>query len=258
MLAHGGLLLNLSAGPAADLEALRAESSRPVGTVVMNAGIAPGVTNLVAAALLSEHPEADEVRLVFTVTTKGSGGAASGDFAHRGFTGRRHHSVIRAGLPAPFGARRVLGFAETDRGWLGPVADQVTVNPYVCLAERPAHGLMLALNGVRLISRLPRAALGNGRRTAVEDASNEAVAHSVAVLRRGTELDSRFVCGRGDFRMAAASTVVLGRALADRALTSPAPGAWYPEELTTLADVDGVLRGAGVHVVARSELESVA
>jgi hypothetical protein len=37
----------------------------------MNAGIAPGVTNLLAAGLLKETPEHGEVDLVVTVTTDG-------------------------------------------------------------------------------------------------------------------------------------------------------------------------------------------
>ena len=65
----------------------------------------------------------DEVELVFTVTAKGTGGAASADFAHRGFTGQGHHRVKQVTLPEPFGSRRVLGFAEPDGGWLGPMAD---------------------------------------------------------------------------------------------------------------------------------------
>ena len=252
VLAAGGLLLNLSAGPAAALDELRRGPGPRVGAVVMHAGIAPGVTNLVAAALLGEHPEADEVELVFTVTTKGSGGPASGDFAHRGFIGRRQHRISRDDLPSPFGSRRVLGFAETDRGWLGPVAAGVTVSPYVCLAERPAHELMLALHGTRLISRLPRAALGAGRPATVERASREPVAHAVTVRRRGSALASRLVRGNGDFRMAAASAVVFANSLAMGPRPAARPGAWAPEELVGLIDVEQALHAAGIDVVPRS------
>ena len=246
VLAHGGLLLNLSAGPAVALESLRGHRSASAGTVVMNAGIAPGVTNLVAAALLGDHPEADEVELVFTVTTRGSGGPASGDFAHRGFTGRRHHRVTRVTLPTPYGTRDVLGFAEQDGGWFGRVADSVSVSPYVCVAERPVQRLLLALNRARLISALPRRALGQGRRTGVTDASTEPVAHSVRVLRNGHPLASRRIEGRGDFRMAAASTVVLAQALLEPGRSTP--GAWSPEELVQLSEVEDALRAAGVEV----------
>jgi hypothetical protein len=55
VLEHGGVLLNLSAEPAAALRTLRRDAGQPKGTVVMNAGIAPGVTNLVAAQLLGDN-----------------------------------------------------------------------------------------------------------------------------------------------------------------------------------------------------------
>jgi hypothetical protein len=126
----------------------------------MNAGIAPGVTNLLAAELLEENPDADEVELVFTVTTQGTGGAAAAAFAHRGFTGRGHHRVMQVTLPEPFGSRRVLGFAEPDGGWLGPTADGLTVSPYICLAERSVGAIMRTLNAVRLISKLPPGGAG--------------------------------------------------------------------------------------------------
>jgi saccharopine dehydrogenase-like NADP-dependent oxidoreductase len=76
VLKQGGVLLNLSAQPATALRSLRGDAGQANGAVVMNAGIAPGVTNLLAAELLEENPDADEVELVFTVTTRGTGGAA--------------------------------------------------------------------------------------------------------------------------------------------------------------------------------------
>ncbi len=249
VLKRGGVLLNLSAGPASALRSLRREAGQAKGTVVMNAGIAPGVTNLLAAQLLEENPGADEAELVFTVTAKGTGGAASADFAHRGFTGQAHHRVKQVTLPEPFGSRRVLGFAEPDGGWLGPMADGLTVSPYICLAERSLGAMMRTLNAVRLISKLPRAALGPGRRTAVEEASREPVAHSVAVLREGRRLDYALVVGQGDFRMAASSGIVFAEALLGRdGRVSAQPGAWYPEEVLSLNRVEASLRRAGIDV----------
>lgn len=249
VLQRGGVLLNLSAEPAAAAEALRPEASGARGAVVMNAGVAPGVTNLVAAALLRAHPDADEVQMVFTVSTRGSGGTAAGDFAHRGLTGIRHHRTGTTALPAPFGTRRMLGFAELDGGWLGPVSDGKAVSTYICLAERPAHALMLTLNGARMIAALPRALLGPGRRTTAENASYEPVAHRVAVLAHGRSIGRRFVEGRGDFRMAAASTVVFADALLGRDGGAPiAPGVWYPEEALSLGRVGQALASEGVTV----------
>src|ERR1700722_19248636 len=72
VLERGGLLVNVSALPASAAGRLRREPGTPSGTVLMNAGIAPGLTNLIAADLLAQHPAADEVELVFTTSAKGS------------------------------------------------------------------------------------------------------------------------------------------------------------------------------------------
>jgi NAD(P)-dependent dehydrogenase (short-subunit alcohol dehydrogenase family) len=250
VLANGGLMLNLSAEPATALTTLRA-AGEPTGTVVMNAGIAPGVTNLVAAALLEAHPDADEVELVFTVTTKGSGGDAAADFAHRGLTCVAHHRVSALRLAPPFGTRRVLGFAELDGGWLGPVAGAVTVSPYLCLAERPVQAVMLTLNRARLLPLLPRAAFGSRRPATVEGASKEPVAHHITVRRAGRRLETRIVKGNGDFRMAADSSAIFADALLGRdGGRAVGPGAWYPEEVLTLHRLGTPLAQAGIAVQA--------
>jgi NAD(P)-dependent dehydrogenase (short-subunit alcohol dehydrogenase family) len=125
VLDQGGLLINVSAMPAAAGRRLRQESTTTRGTVVMNAGIAPGVTNLIAADLLAVHPEADEVELAFTVSTRSTSGRAGGDFAHRNVTTVPRHRTAVIPLPEPFGTRRCLGFAEPDAGWLGELPTQV-------------------------------------------------------------------------------------------------------------------------------------
>ena len=105
------------------------------------------------------------------------------------------------------------------------------------------------MNAVWLISKLPGAALGPGRRTAVEEASREPVAHSVAVLREGRRLDYRLMVGQGDFRMAASSGIVLAEALLGRGgRVSAHPGAWHPEEVLSLNRVEASLRRAGIDV----------
>ena len=86
VLDRGGLVINVSAMPAGAGRRLRHEAGTARGTVVMNAGIAPGVTSLIAAGLLAAHPQADEVELVFTVSTRSTSGRAGGDFGHRGLT----------------------------------------------------------------------------------------------------------------------------------------------------------------------------
>jgi hypothetical protein len=73
------LMIDLPAEPAAALRSLAAGAAPAKGTVVMNACIAREVTNLLAAQLLEENPDADDVELVFARTTKVTRRAASAD-----------------------------------------------------------------------------------------------------------------------------------------------------------------------------------
>jgi len=252
VLDHGGLLINVSAMPAEPARQLRRQALDPRGTVVMGAGIAPGITNLIAAELIAGHPGADEIELVFTVSTKGTSGPAGAEFAHRGATSRRYHSTVTVPLPEPFGRRRCLGFAERDGGWLGDVAAGRTVSPYVCIAERGIHRVLLALNGAGLIARLPRDAFrpkaGRG-----PEPSDEPVAHWVAVLDRGQRIAARTLECRGDYASAARSTAVLGDALlADDDGSAFRRGVFSPEDLVSLERLAPGLQAAGVTVVDRS------
>src|SRR5918994_715282 len=74
VLRAGGALIDVSMRPAAASRRLRAESPGARGTVVLNAGRTPGVSNLVVADLLAAHPDADEVELVFSFTAGGASG----------------------------------------------------------------------------------------------------------------------------------------------------------------------------------------
>ena len=141
VLERGGALINVSALAADAVARLRRLTlpGRPRGTVLMNAGIAPGLTNLLAADLLADHPEADEVELVFTVPARSVAGPSGSQFAHRALTREAAHQTTVVPLPEPFGRRRRLGFAEADNGWLGAVAGGRAVSPYLCISERRVH-----------------------------------------------------------------------------------------------------------------------
>lgn len=136
--------------------------------------------------------------------------------------------------------------------WTSPIRSSGGVGSTRNQAARPAPRAARTgrhLNAVRLISKLPGAALGPGRRTAVEEASREPVAHSVAVLPEGRHLDYRLMVGQGDFRMAASSGIVFAEALLGRdGRVSAHPGAWYPEEVLSLNRVEASLRRAGIDV----------
>jgi NAD(P)-dependent dehydrogenase (short-subunit alcohol dehydrogenase family) len=244
VLDRGGLLINVSAMPASAVQRLRQEPGPSRGTVLMNAGIAPGLTSLLAADLLAEHPEADEVELVFTVSVKSSIGPAGGSFAHRGLTATGRHRTAVVPLPEPFGRRRCLGFAEADNGWLGDVADGKTVSPYLCIAERAVHSGLLTLNAAGLIGRVPRSAFAT---SSPGEASSEPIAHWIAARRRGTLLAARTVRCQGDYRAAAACTVIFARSLVGRA--EPAsPGVLVPEETFVIGELQPELGKAGISV----------
>ena len=225
VLSRGGMLINVSAMAASAVQRLRRVPGETRGTVLMNAGIAPGLTNLLAADLLADHPEADEVELVFTVSAKSAIGPAGSRFAHRALTRETRHQTTVVALPEPFGRRRCLGFAEADNGWLGAVADGRAVSPYLCISEHRVHSALLAFNSAGIIARLPRSAFVGAAGSAEGPPGSlgaEPVAHWVAVRRRGACLAARTLRCRGDYRSAAAGTVLFARSLAAGAGSGPA------------------------------------
>jgi hypothetical protein len=248
VLERGGALINVSDLPAAAGRSLRAVAGGARGTVVMNAGLAPGVTTIVAADLLGRHPAARELEIVFTMSLAVPRGPASADFIHRGLTGMARHRTALVPLPTPFGERRCLGFGEGDAGWLGGIAEGRSVRQYVCIAEPALHERLLQLNSTGAMADLPRSLIGSRRRRADASASNEPVVHWIAAVRAGRRLGVQTVECLGGFVGAARSTVVF----ADALRTQPSPnGCFDPEEIWTLPGVEAKLRGAGIAVVPR-------
>jgi len=247
VLTHGGLLLNISALSVSAATALPAAGS---GTVVMNAGLAPGVVNLVAADLVARHPDADGIELALTLSASGTSGPAGGEFVHRHLTSRRRHATATIPFPPPIGERRCVEIAEREHGWLGAAAGARSVRTYLCISEPLLHRSVLAANRTGVLSLLPRAAFVGGRKGPPGDASTEAFSEWVAVLRGGQRLAARTVEGEGDYRSTAAATVVLAEALLRRG-DLPA-GRFDPEDLLSLGDVSGPLEAAGIRVVDRS------
>ena len=244
VLGRGGLLVNVSALPASAAGRLRREISQPRGTVLMNAGIAPGLTNVLAAGLLARHPEADEVELVFTISMKGSTGPAG---PHPDWiTAARRHRTTVVRLSEPFGRRRCLGIAEQQHGWLGDAAGDRTVSTYLCVKERPLQRVLLAANAAGLISRLPRSALAV---KPVPEATSEPVRHWVAVRRHGALLAASTLRGQGDYRSGAAITALMARQLTARGDALPA-GVLLPEEVLTLGELEPGLTRAGITIAA--------
>ena len=249
VLERGGRLINTSALPAAASRALRAVAGDARGTVLMNAGLAPGVTNLVAAYLLHLHPEAHELQIVITLSSTAPRGPASAQFVRRGLTAVARHRTVDVRLPGPFGERRCVGFGEGDAGWLGGVAEGRVVRVYICVYEPTAHRQLLELNDEGGIDALPRSLIGSRTLSANGSAGNEPVAHLIVAKRSGRRLDARTIQCRGDFRHAALSTVAFARALIERERR----GCLDPEEVCGLSELDSELRGAGIRIEPYAE-----
>jgi hypothetical protein len=247
VLEHGGTLINVSALRASAGRSLRAVSGAARGTVLMNAGLAPGVTTIVAADLLREHPDAGELQIVFTLSATVPRGPASADFISRGLTTAGRHRTALVPLPEPFGERRCLGFREGDAGWLGGIAEGRVVRQYICITEPAIHERLLELNDASTLIRLPKELIGARRPSANGSASDEPVAHWIAAVRDGRRLDARTVQCRGDFIHAARSTIVFADALLERGQIA---GCFDPEEICTLSDVQAQLQAAGITIAA--------
>jgi hypothetical protein len=244
VLDRGGLLINVSALAASSVAGPLRELEPPRGTVVMNAGIAPGLTNLIAARLLAGHPDADEVELVFTVSLKGSHGPGGGDIGQDWLSAVKRHRTTVVRLPEPYGRRRCLAIAEQHRGWLGPVAAGKQVGTYLCVTERGLHGALLAANAAGLIGRLA----GSSASTApVTETTAEPVRHWVAVRRRGTLLAASTLRCQGDYRSGAAATALMAGQLAGRRSALPA-GVLMPEDVLTIDELEPGLAEAGLTV----------
>lgn len=246
---RGGLILNTAAPPIAWTQRLRAPRTSPVGTVVLGAGIAPGLTNLIAADLLAAHPDADEIELVFTFSAGATTGRAGHEFVHRNLTRRTEHGTVAVPLPPPFGTRECLSFAERERGWLGRLAGPRRVRSYVCFAEVEVHDALLARNRLGTIGELDQAAFVRGAPAPRSDVSAEPVAHWVCVRRDGVRLAAATLRCAGDYRGAAHATVALAQALQDARARAPLrPGVFGPEDVVALADLAPYLTSAGISV----------
>ncbi|MGZ4246772.1 MAG: hypothetical protein ACXVUE_00485 [Solirubrobacteraceae bacterium] len=248
VLEHGGTLINVSALPAAAGRSLRAVSGAARGTVLMNAGLAPGVTTIVAADLLRRNPDAGELEIVFTLSVMAPRGPASADFINRGLTNVARHRTALVPLPAPFGERRCLGFREGDAGWLGGIAEGRVVRQYICITEQPVHDQLLELNATAALNKLPRELVGARSSAADGSPSDEPGAHWIAAVREGWRLAARTVQCRGDFLHAARSTIVFADALLSR--RQPA-GCFDPEEICSLSAVQDKLAALGVRIAAQ-------
>jgi NAD(P)-dependent dehydrogenase (short-subunit alcohol dehydrogenase family) len=260
VLERGGVLLNVAAPARAAGLALRRRQATSPAVVVPNAGLIPGLTNLVARDLLAANPQADLVEIVLTFSTSGTSGPGAREWMHGYLTRQRYNPIFTVPLPPPYGVRRCMQVAHEDRGWL---ADEVIgareVRTGVCALELSHDAALRALNAVRLLARLPRKLFSSPPRLMRTSASGDhaaepsrdPIAEWVAVYRRGERLGARTIEGEGDYRMTAAATVAASEALMDPGRERPPSGVHSIEQLLDLKEVLPALQSRGIRIADR-------
>jgi len=245
ILERGGILINptdLDDATAVDLGRI----VEPRGTVLANAGLIPGLSNILAAELVKHHPEADEIELGFTASARATAGRAGGEFAHRVLTNRARHATRSLPFPAPLGERPAIEYGEGEGGYLGRLAGERAVRSFISFDEPLISGALRLTNALGLFSVLPRQAFTLGRDKAVEEASTEPVGVWVAVRQRGERLAGRSILCRGDYRTTAAALLTYAEALI--ASTDRPRGLLFPDDLLGVDDVEGPLRAHAVEI----------
>ncbi len=244
VLERGGVLVNCSHAPARVAGGIAAGAKAQKGTVLLNAGLVPGVANLVAAELLQKHPQADCLEVAFTVLGSGTAGRAGGEFVHRGLTSQRHHRVIELPMPEPFGKLPFIEVAEGEDGGFGGVAEHRAVRTYLGFGDRPVSLALRTMSALRLISMLPLAAFARDRGRKA-DASKEPTAIWVGARRGSERLGASVLECEGDYRTTAAAARVFGEALLSSQVR---PGCFNPDDVFTLGDLLPALEGIGLRV----------
>jgi len=243
VLARGGVLVNCSHAPTRAAVELTREAKEPKGTVLLNAGLVPGIANLVAADLLEERPRADCLEVAFTVFSEGTAGKAGGEFAHEGLTTRSHHRVVELPLPEPFGELACIEVFEGEDGGLGGVAGGRRVETYLGFADRSLNLGLRAANALRLMRLLPRAAFAT-ERGGKSGTSREPTAVWLGARRGAERLGASVIECEGDYRATAAAA----RLFAQRLLTLNRPGCFNPEDLFALSDLQVAAENGGIRI----------
>lgn len=266
---RGGLVVTTSIADPWALRGLRARNSQARGTVIVNAGLGPGVTTLVAADLIRTYPFADNIEIALTLSSKGTCGRAGVEFVHRSLTqsgrhrstsGRHYTRVIP--FPEPVGPRLCFEFAEREDGWIGDLANGRRVHTYGCMDGKALHATVLGLNRIGLLGRLPRRPFNHGCHGGPVYPSSEQVAHWVAVKEHDNVIAARTVECRGIYKSAAQAAALLGRELVTRHRDGKLvqTGFLRPDEVFGLVDLKNSLESNGIKVteqeVAASQLVS--
>lgn len=245
VLEHGGALVNCSHAPGSAAAAV-GEDTKPAGSVLLNAGLVPGLANLVAAELLQQHPDADCLEVAFTVLKAGTAGRGGGEFVHAGLASRRRHRVIKLPFPS-FGELACIEIHEDDDCGFARVAGSRRIANYLAFADRSADRGLRLVNSLCLMQHLPKAALsvGGARR---RELSREPTAIWIGARRGEVPLAASVIECEGDYR----TTASAARAFAEALIEEKRPGCFNPEDLFDVGDLLAPLNEMGVRIAPAS------
>jgi hypothetical protein len=251
ILKKGGTLINVASLTASDRAELKATTDDGRGLVVLHAGLAPGVYSLVFKDMLAAHPEADCLELAgawSAFQTSGPGGATDGLYS--GVQGGGHRATRLVEFPEPIGRRRSFHLGGAELGFFGEVATGREARVYLCIHERPIQAALLALNSLRLLTRLPRATFTSTRRWTKGRTTREPKRDILAVTRNGQRLAAQYVEGEGDYLMTASATAAFVEALrARRASGWARNGVLGADEIFDIGELRPSLEERGMRIL---------
>ncbi len=249
-LREGRTLLSIAAFWPAERAELIALEAEPKGQVILDAGLAPGVSSLVLKELLAEHPEADGVESTGTLSIFEPAGRGTAEDTMIAWQGARRLPTRVIDFPPPVGGRRCLRFVSDDAiaVLFGSLAEGRSARAYGCFVERPASAYFLALNSLGLLTRLPEGFFTAGYKWRRGRTTAKAQTHIAAVWQGNRRVAAKSITGSGNYKMSATAIAAFCEVLASRAPGGGGRGVIGVEDAFELAELTAAFSRGGIQI----------
>ena len=248
ILESGGLLLNPATIPRSYLQKLTTSAGSARGTVVPQAGLTPGLGNLLATELLRSHPQASEIAIGITFSGLGTAGGegARWTFGHFAEGARSKRRMVP--LPPPMNDRSCGTKNLANEGWLADDRWPPVQRLEFCMAEKPVDLMLRGLARMHLLPFYARIhAATFGRRRPV--ATDEQIFHWVSVREPSGLEQGLLISARGDYRSTAIALAIFAELLWSRAASSElALGLVRIQDVLELNEVKDIFEERGIKV----------
>lgn len=203
VLNSSGVLLTV--GALSTEERARVARSTPddaTGSIILNGGMAPGLTNLAAGDLLRGFPQADTVHVTQMMSARGTAGSAGLEYALERLRTARRLSTVTIPFPVE-GRLRAFDVSDGHDAWLGDATHGRRARLFLVFPERLVSGFVSTINGAALCRVLPRRL--PGERAVPRDITREPFTEWVGVSHNGRALAAMTLRARGDYWTTAAA-----------------------------------------------------